>query len=377
MEAILQREEPVGVLAQRFGLSRKTAYKWTTRYVQFGASGLEDRSRAPKTPPRLPSAITQSIVALRHTHPTWGARKLCALLRRQLAPAAVPCERTIARCLADCGLQRRRVHRARPGPALARPDWHLPLRPNDVWTVDFKGAFRTADGQRCEPLTVRDLFSRMVLAIEILPNLRHTTLRAAFQRLFQCYGLPATIRVDHGQPFASTAPYGCTALSLWWKRLGIRLNFTRRAKPQDNGSHEQFHRVYKAEALRPPARSPRAQQRRNRQWQRHYNTQRPHEALGQRPPALFYRTSPRRYRPLPKTFAYPKSWKVYRVGHKGTIRWRGRVRLLSRILAHERVALRPTSPSTADVYLEKILLGSLHLHDLAGMRPVILRSQKV
>jgi transposase InsO family protein len=367
----------MGALAQRFGLSRKTAYKWIARYAQFGSSGLEDRSRAPKTPPRLPAELAQSIIALRHTHPTWGARKLRTLLARQLAPAAAPCERTIARYLACSGLQRRRVHRARPGPTIYRPALHIPLRPNDVWTVDFKGAFRTADGQRCEPLTVRDLFSRMVLAIEILPNLRHATLRAAFQRLFKRYGLPATIRVDHGQPFASAAPYGCTALSLWWMRLGIRVDFTRRAKPQDNGSHEQFHRVYKAETLHPPARSRRAQQRRNHHWQHHYNTERPHEALGQRPPAGSYRHSPRRYRPLPKRFPYPNSCKVYRVGHKGTIRWRGRVRLLSRILAHERVALRPTSPTTADVYLEKILLGSLHLHDLAGMRPVILRSQKL
>jgi hypothetical protein len=179
------------------------------------------------------------------------------------------------------------------------------------------------------------------------------------------------------QPFACAAPYGCTALSLWWMRLGIRVDFTRRAKPQDNGSHEQFHRVYKAETLHPPARSLQAQQKRNRRWLLYYNTLRPHEALGQVPPARLYRKSPRRYRPLPKSFRYPSAWKVYRVGHKGTIRWRGRVRLLSRVLAHERVGLYLSSASTAEVYLEKIHMGTLHLHDLAGMRPTVIRSQNV
>ena len=377
VQAALHDRQPVSLLAQRFGFSRKSAYKWIARYRQCGLSGLEDRSRAPKNSTALPMAIGQHILFLRYAHPTWGAKKLRGLLAAQIRPAAAPCERTIARWLARHHLQRRRVHRARPGPVVLRQDLAIPQRPNDVWTVDFKGAFRTGNGQRCEPLTVRDLFSRMVLAIEILPNLRQDTLRDAFETLFQRYGLPATIRLDNGQPFASAAPYKCSALSLWWMRLGIRVDFTRRGKPQDNGSHEQFHRVYKAETLRPPARSPRAQQTRHQRWLEHYNTQRPHEALGQIPPARLYRKSSRRYRPLPKTFAYPKTAKVYCVGHKGTIRWRGRVRLLSRILARHRVGLRQTSELTADVYLDQILMGTLHVHDRHGMRPVILRYPKV
>ena len=377
VQAALEKRQPIAALAKRFGMSRKTAHKWIKRFQEDGASGLHNRPRAPTTPRRTPAPILERIVALRYAHPTWGAKKLRTVLVEEIAPLAAPCERSISRWLAHCRLQRRRLHRARPGPILYRQNLQIPQRPNDVWTVDFKGAFRTGDGQRCEPLTVRDLFSRMVLAIEILPDMRHHTLRAAFLRLFQRDGLPATIRLDNGQPFASAAPYGCTALSLWWMRLGIRVDFTRRAKPQDNGSHEQFHRVYKAETLRPPARSPQAQQKRNRRWLLHYNTQRPHEALGQTPPARLYRKSPRRYRSLPKSFRYPNTSKVYRVGHKGTIRWGGRVRLLSRILARERVGLRKTSASTADVYLEKIHMGTLHLHDLAGMRPVTIRNSKV
>lgn len=314
---------------------------------------------------------------MRQLHPTWGPKKLRAILLNQLAPSAPPSLRSIARWLASAGLSHRPRHRARPGLRLIRSALHIPLAPNDVWTVDFKGAFRTGDGQRCEPLTVRDLFSRMVLAIEILPSLHQSGLRAAFLRLFKRLGMPGTLRTDNGTPFASAGPYGCSALSLWWMRLGIRVDLTRPAHPQDNGSHEQFHRVYKAENLRPPACSLRAQALRNRRWLLAYNTSRPHEALAQRPPILFYRKSLRRYRPLKTMHPYPAGWKVYRVGPKGTIRWQGRIRLLSRILAGERIGLCPTSLSSADVYIEHLLVGNLLRDDLAGMRPVILQRSKV
>jgi len=373
VQAALAKRESITALARRLGVSRKTAYKWLARHAKFGLAGIEERSHARfHQPHQLTRAVIERLVALRHLHPSWGAKKLRTLLADELAPEAAPAERTMARCLARFRLSRRRVHRARPGPLLRRHGLQIPQRPNDVWTVDFKGAFRTGDGRRCEPLTVRDLFSRQVLAIEILPNLRSTSLRGAFLRLFKRWGLPATIRVDNGQPFASAAPYGCSVLSLWWMRLGIRVDFTRPASPQDNASHEQFHRIYKAETLRPPARSLRAQQRRHARWLLYYNTQRPHEALGQHPPASLYHKSSRRYRPTQARFAYPRRWKVYRVGPKGTIRWRGRIRLLSRILARERVGLCPTSDSTVDVFIEQILVGNLHADDPAGMRPVTL-----
>jgi transposase InsO family protein len=187
------------------GISRKTAHKWIKRFAENGAGALHDLPRVPLAPQRMPAAIGERIVALRHIHPTWGAKKLRILLAAEIAPLAAPCERSISRLLKRHGLLRRRVHRSRPGPVLLRRHLQIPQQPNDVWTVDFKGAFRTGDGQRCEPLTVRDLFSRMVLAIEILPDMRHLTLRAAFLRLFRRFGLPATIRLDNGQPFACAA----------------------------------------------------------------------------------------------------------------------------------------------------------------------------
>lgn len=377
IEALWDRNQSVAALARHFGVSRKTIYKWKRRHAAGGLSALVDRSRARHQQAHTTVALVDLVVSTRLTYRHWGPKKLRRFLIDKKHCRNAPAERTIARILDSRGLLRKRRRRALPGPSFPARSLVIPKRPHDVWTVDFKGPFFTANGHRCEPLTVRDLFSRMVLAIDFLPNAQFRSVQAAFVRLFRRYGLPATIRVDNGRTFASSAPYGCSALSLWWMRLGIRVDFIRPASPQENGSHEQFHRVYKNEALCPPASSLRAQRLRSRRWMHYYNFVRPHEALGQIPPASLFRKSPRPYRALKKSFPYPSSWQTYRVGHKGYIRWRGRVRLLSRILARHRVALRPLSASSVEVYLDKILLGTLHLNDPAGMRPALFLKKSV
>lgn len=372
--AVLFEKQSISSLSRDLNISRKTLYKWVGRYREFGSRGLGDRSRRRLGQPHAISRQTiNRITQLRCAHPTWGPKKLHVILLREGTAGPPPSQRSISRWLQRLGLSTPPKHRARPGPILPCNDLILPQRPNDVWTVDFKGWFHTTNGQRCEPLTVRDLYSRMVLCIQVVSHRSAPALRAIFINLFRHFGMPAAIRVDNGSPFASCAPYGCSALSLWWMRLGITVDFTRRGCPQDNGSHEQFHRVYKNETLRPPASSPRAQQRRSQRWLAYYNCDRPHEALGQKTPALLYRKSRRRYPFKRKAFEYPSTWKIFRVTAKGYIRWQKRVRLLSRILANQRVALKPISLDSSEVYLDRILLGTLHRHDLCGMRPVVLQ----
>jgi transposase InsO family protein len=160
--------------------------------------------------------------------------------------------------------------------------------------VDFKGWFRTGEGRRCEPLTVRDLHSRFVLAVVLLANQSDASARRAMRLVFVRYGLPKIIRVDNGAPFGGNGALGLSRLSVWWLRLGIEVEFTRHAHPQDNGAHEQMHRIFKADTAAPPAAGLRAQKRRTRAWVICYNHQRPHEALGQEVPARFYRRSRRR-----------------------------------------------------------------------------------
>src|SRR6185503_9467485 len=142
---------------------------------------------------------------------------------------------------------------------------------------------------RVEPLTVRDLFSRNVLSIRLLPDQRWEPVRRIFLRLFRKYGYPSVIRMDNGSPFGSTGPAGLSRLSAWWTALGIRVEFIAPGHPEQNGAHEQMHRILKAETTRPPSRHARAQQRRTDRWVSLYNGLRPHEALDQRTPAEVYR----------------------------------------------------------------------------------------
>lgn len=242
---------------------------------------------------------------------------------------------------------------------------------NAMWTLDFKGHFWTGDGQRCLPLTIRDLHSRYVLCVEHVRQPSEAAVKEVMRRIFRRYGLPKAIRVDNGVPFAAVGPLQLSALSVWWLRAGIKVEFTRRGKPQDNGAHEQMHRVLKAHSARPPAATLEEQRRRLAKFQRYYNEQRPHEALGQRSPAQRYRASPRRY-VEPTPLRYGPGWSVRVVSTKGYIKWEGRIRLIGRAFAHQHVGLKVAKPGTrrawVKVYLGRQLIGELHRADLAGMR---------
>jgi hypothetical protein len=241
-------------------------------------------------------------------------------------------------------------------------------RPNQVWTVDFKGWFRTADGQRQEPLTVRDLFSRYGLCLRLLPNQDDRPVRRAMRRLFQVRGLPEIIRVDNGSPFAGKGALGFSRLSVWWQRLGIRVEFTRRARPGDNAAHEQFHGCYQREVVAKGAKNRRAMQRRSDHWLRDYNENRFHESLENRTPAECYRPSQRPYRPA-APWPYPPPWPVRRVRNRGHIKWQGRLRFIGRAFVGQQVGLQPAEPPLRAVYMGETLIGHLHDQDPGGMRP--------
>ncbi len=306
---------------------------------------------------------------LRRRFPHWGAKKLHARLRRQFPRSRLPAVRTITKWLPRLCVMPRRHRHTRRGPRLRLPPLTQPTAPNDVWTVDFKGAFRTTDGTRCDPLTVRDLFSRYLLAVRILPHQRQTAVRRVFVGLFRRYGLPKVLRMDNGAPFGSTGARGLSALSVWWLTLGIQVEFIRPGHPEENGAHEQMHRELKRDTARPPAAHPPGQQRRSDRWRRYYNTARPHEALGGGYPADYYRRSRRRYRG-PHRLRYPRGWVVRHVRHNGQIKWQGRLRSIGEAFARHPVALRPRAGGFAEVYFQRLLLGTLHDRDRGGLRPV-------
>ena len=300
---------------------------------------------------------------LRRRHPTWGLRQLHPRVR-------LPSVRTLARWLRCWQLVPPQPRRQRRGPILPPPPYRAARVVNDVWTVDFKGWFRTGEGTRVEPLTVRDLKSRYLLEVRLLPHQADGPTRRALRRVFRRHGLPKVIHVDNGAPFGGKGPLGLSRLSVWWRRLGIQVEFSRPACPQDNAAHEQMHGIYQKEVAAHPARPPRGQQRRSDRWRHHYNHQRPHEALDLRPPAQFYRASPR---PLPKrlpVWVYPKTWSPCRVSPGGRIFWHGRQRFIGRAFGGEIIGLQPAHPLQWKVYLGTDLLGVLHQQDRsASLRP--------
>lgn len=369
VRAVLKHHQSFSAVCQSFGISRQCGYKWLQRFQREGRTGLRNQSRRPRSSPqRLARRWRDILQHLRRRRGHWGAKKIRHHLRHQFPRRRLPAVRTIAKWLPRlCPMPKRHRH-TRHGPRLRLPPLTQPLAPNQVWTVDFKGDFRTADGARCFPLTVRDLFSRFVLAVRVLPHQRQATVRRCFITLFRRYGLPQIIRVDNGSPFGSTGAQGLSALSVWWRTLGITVEFIRPGHPEENGAHEQMHRELKRGTARPPAPQRSAQQRRSDRWRQDYNTLRPHEALGGRRPAQMYRRSRRSYRG-PQPVRYRRGMVARQVRHNGQIKWQGRFRFIGEAFARLPVALHRQTPGVYEVYFQKLLLGTLQDRD-GGLRPV-------
>ena len=283
-------------LCDRYGVSRPTGYTLIARYEADGAASLRPRSSRPHhSPQATPSRAVEAIVALRRRYPSWGGKKIVARLRERQPSWAWPAISTANDILKRHGLvppRQRRRPRGHPG---YRP--RAATCPNEIWTTDFKGQFRTGDAQLCYPLTVCDHFSRFLLACRGLPAPTTAGATAVFRRAFHGYGLPSVIRSDNGEPFAAPSLGRLSRLSVWWIRLGIVPELIQPASPYQNGAHERMHRTLKAETTRPAAADLVHQQHRFGRFRRVYNRERPHEALGQQPPARAYTPSAR---PLPQ-----------------------------------------------------------------------------
>jgi putative transposase len=271
-----------------------------------------------------------------------------------------PSLRTIARVLKRCGQIRER--RRRIGPTLVeRAPQVVALKPNDVWTVDFKGWWRTRDGSRCEPLTVRDAYSRYVLCVRLMRSTSAKDVRTVFEELFRRHGVPRAIQCDNGVPFiAVNARGGLTKLSAWWISLGIRIVRSRPGKPQDNGGHERMHRDLEAEVAAQPAGDPSVQQRQCDRWKQQFNHIRPHEALQGSVPADLYKPSPQRtLKPIPST--YLRHMLVRSVGVSGAFKHLGENYFVSTAIRGHRIGLEQVEGFTWRVWFYDLDLGTLEL----------------
>jgi hypothetical protein len=235
----------------------------------------------------------------------------------------------------------------------------VPTQPNQVWTVDFKGWFTLGNGQRCDPLTVCDLYSRYVLAVRAQPNqqFQHTWL--TFLALMRQAGLPEVIRTDLGSPFASCGLGRLSCLSVWWIEQGIEVEFTRPAAPQDKGAHERMHHDLKVEATQPASANLAAQQRRFERWRHTFNHARPHEALHQQRPDELYQPSARRLNEHDKPIVYGPAFEVKPVSASGHVAHEGKNYHLGEAFAGKRVGLRRAAGGQTELHFANVLLGHL------------------
>lgn len=351
-------------LCREHGISRPTGYKWLKRFRSGGYRALEELSRRPsESPSATGEEVVSAVLSLRDKHPSWGPKKLSDIVRKALG-ADGPSRATVARLIKCAGQVRPR----RPPVRV----WHVDERPrvevsapNDLWTIDFKGWWRAGNGERCEPLTVRDAFSRKVLAVVVVAKTNASTVRRVLEQLFSTLGAPKAILMDNGSPWINVrARAGLTTLSVWLVSLGIRLHRSRVGAPQDNGGHERMHRDLDELRLR-PGRSRRAQQPLCDQWVLDFNHVRPHDALAGKTPAEVYGV-PTPQRPVAKLPTYPAGYVTRRVRSDGRITMSGDCVSIGRPFVGQLLGLRYESGLRWRAYFFSCDLGSIEIarHDL-------------
>ena len=360
--ACLEGSETISELCRRFGISRKTGHKWLGRYRSEGVGGLLDRSRVPHTNPRaLDDEIVSEVLAVRHRYPNWGPRKVKGWLEDHRRDRAWPPASSMGNLFDRAGLTRRRKRRQRT------PPQSLPFSacraPNDVWCVDFKGWFLTGDGTQVDPLTISDSYSRYLLRCEVVGRTDRVHVWPVFEAAFSEFGLPLAVLSDNGPPFASRGAAGLSRLAVQLIKAGIRPERIAPGKPQQNGRHERMHLTLKQDTASPPARSLAEQIVRFHDFQHVYNHERPHEALGQTPPARHYRASPRVWDGVLRSPDYDDQVIVRRVRSNGEIKWKSRPIFISKALRGEPVGLHRIDDESWLVKYGPILLGTLRGRD--------------
>ncbi len=370
----------VALLCARFGISRKTGYKWIGRYAAGGEAALADRSRRPRaSPARAADGVEAAVVALRAAHPAWGGRKLAARLAATgaLGPGvAVPSPSTVTAVLRRHGLLDPAESEARRPPVR----FEHPA-PNDLWQMDFKGHVAMAAGGRCHPLTVLDDHSRYNLVLAACADERDLTVRGHLTAAFRRYGLPRRMLMDNGAPwgsggYAAESPW--TRMTVWLVRLGVTVGHGRPNHPQTQGKEERFHRTLKAELLRWRCFADLADaQAQLDPWRHTYNHERPHEALGLGVPAGRYRPSPRPFPEALPPVEYGPDDLVRKVADNGKVQFQGRRVMIGSALVGQPVALRPTrTDGLLDVFYCHQRLGRVDLNEdgtgsrLARCRPL-------
>lgn len=343
-------------LCRQYEITRRTGYKWIHRYETFGLEGLKELSRNPTNHPNTtPEPVVQKILQIKSKWPHWGARKILGKLKELHPENQWPSDTTMHNILEREGLVIPRKIRRRVSAQTA------PLTEcqncNEVWCVDFKGWFLTGDGNKCEPLTITDNFSRFLLHCADLPRNNTEYVWVHFNRLFREYGLPLFIRSDNGSPFGSTGIGRLCGLAIKLIKCGVIPEWISPGKPQENGRHERMHRTLKHETANPPAETLELQKKRLADFQEYFNYERPHQSIGQKTPGSIYQKSPRSWQGKLSSPEYGKEYAIRKVHPSGQFHWKYGTIYIGKLLQNEPIGLREIDNERHEVRYGPILLG--------------------
>ena len=209
------------------------------------------------------------------TRVRYGYRRVHVLLRREGWRLGQNKTRRVYR---ELGLQLRNKTPKRRVKAKLREDRKTASRPHETWAMDFVHD-QLATGRKLRVLTIVDTFSRYSPALEPRFTFRGADVVEVLERVGRETGFPASIRVDQGTEFVSRD------LDLWAYQRGVTLDFSRPGKPTDNAFIEAFNSRFWAECLNAHWFLNLADaQQKVEDWRRYYNEERPHGAIGQKPP---------------------------------------------------------------------------------------------
>lgn len=353
-------DENFSALCRRYGISRRIGYKWLDRFEKSGPAGLEDRPPvARELKHRTPPDVVDQVLSARKQHPDWGPKKLRSWLLDKQPDLAVPAPSSIGEMLKRYGLispRKRRlripVHGTPLGPCEA---------PNQLWCVDYKGHFKLGDGTPCHPLTITDAHTRYLIKCEGLTQETEVLARPQFELAFREFGLPERIRSDNGPPFSARG--GLSRLAIWFIQMGITPERIQPGHPEENGRHERMHRTLKDKTAKPPRQNMSEQQRAFDLFRAEFNNERPHEALGQKPPGRLYARSLREYPAKLQQPTYGEGFIERIINEKGELKWRGGEAIVSRLLTKLPVGLKPFSDDEAELFYGPISLGCVWFHN--------------
>jgi putative transposase len=354
--AYLRDRRSMSALCALYGVSRKTGYTWIDHSLKDGPQGLEARSRRPSTSPcQTPDHVVAAILDARRRHPSWGAKKLVSIMCKRHPRWPWPACSTVCDMLSRHGLvpkKRQRHVIGHPGTPPSSMN-----APNDVWSADFTGHFKTGDGHYGSPLTIPDGYRRFLLSCQALSSTSGAEAKPVFLRVFKACGLPRRIRPANGVPFATNTLARLSQLSAWWVRLGILPAFIEPSQPHQNGRYERRHRTLKADTIRPPGANLRAQQQKFNPFREEFNHERPHEALDRRTSAACDEPSPRAMPNKLPPLEYPDRCEVHDVSANGGIRWNRQWVNVSTTCAGEYVGLEDIDEGVWNVSFGPLTLG--------------------